>query len=190
MKKNAGLTSGLAIIALSGATLLNATHAYAASQSSVGTMGRDFIGNAAQSNIEELTVSRKIAQNPPAAQDKAFAQRMITDHSKNQMMLEKVATQLKVPLPTTISPKQKAQNQKLMQLTGAAFQAAFRQDMIKDHMAAITDFRAEIAKGRNAQLKAYAVKSLPVLEMHLAMAKALPLTVSQTSQQSSSMKKM
>ena len=46
--------------------------------------------------------------------------------------------------------------------------------MLSDHNKDVSDFEKESTKGGDADLKAFASRTLPALQEHLQMAKALP----------------
>jgi len=99
---------------------------------------------------------------------------MITDHSKAGEELKSVAVKSGVTVPTTSSAEQKQAAQKLARLKGADFDNAYAAQMVKDHEGAVALFENEASSGSDADLKAFAGKTLPTLQEHLKMAKALP----------------
>lgn len=66
-----------------------------------------------------------------------------------------------------------AARQRLMGLKGSAFDAAYARDMVKDHQQDVAEFRKEARAGQDPALKAFARKTLPVLQQHLQMAQAV-----------------
>jgi putative membrane protein len=46
--------------------------------------------------------------------------------------------------------------------------------MVKDHEKAVKLFSKESSSGKDAELKAFATKTLPTLQHHLEMARQLP----------------
>jgi putative membrane protein len=77
-------------------------------------------------------------------------------------------------MPTTTSEEQKQAAQKLAGLSGDAFDKAYADQMVKDHEDAVALFDKESTSGNDADLKAFAGMTLPTLQDHLKMAKALP----------------
>ena len=55
-------------------------------------------------------------------------------------------------------------------MTGADFDKAYMSDMVSDHKEDISDFKKEANGGKDADIKAFAAKTLPTLEDHLKMA--------------------
>ena len=66
-------------------------------------------------------------------------------------------------------------------MQGAAFDREYARMMVKDHEEDVALFRKEAQSGKDADLKAYAQKTLPTLEEHLQMAKQLPGATGSTS---------
>jgi len=56
---------------------------------------------------------------------------------------------------------------------GPAFDKAYVGDMVQDHKEDVADFEKEATSGQDPELKAFAVKYLPVLKQHLSMVEAL-----------------
>ncbi len=62
---------------------------------------------------------------------------------------------------------------KMRKLEGAAFDQAYIADQIKDHEKAIALFEKEARSGKDAELKAFAEKTLPTLKDHLTAVRSL-----------------
>ena len=62
---------------------------------------------------------------------------------------------------------------KLERLDGAAFDRAYVDDQIRDHEKTIALFEREAKSGKDAELKAFAEKTLPTLKEHLSMVRDL-----------------
>jgi putative membrane protein len=59
-------------------------------------------------------------------------------------------------------------------LSGAAFDKAYAKSMVSDHTKAVAMFQKEADKGGDSGLKSFAATTLPTLQEHLTMARALP----------------
>jgi len=69
--------------------------------------------------------------------------------------------------------KHKALVTKLSGLSGAEFDRAYMKQMVKDHSDAVSLFQREASRGNDAELKAWAAKTLPALQDHLRMAREI-----------------
>jgi len=129
-----------------------------------------FVTKAAQGGMAEVELGKLAAEKASKDEVKKFGQRMVDDHSKANDELKTVAQQKNITLPTEISAKDKALVTRLTKLSGPAFDRAYMQAMLTDHRTDVNEFRVESKSGRDADVKAFAAKTLPTLEEHLRLA--------------------
>ena len=63
---------------------------------------------------------------------------------------------------------------KFSSLSGAAFDREYTKMMVSDHRKDVSEFEKQSTRGTDADLKAFATKTLPTLQEHLQMAESLP----------------
>lgn len=166
---------------MDGFTLRHLTLAIALS-TSMGTAfaatSNDFVDNAAAGGIAEIETSRLALEKSSSADIKAFANMMITAHSKANDELAALAKKndIEVPDSTTLVKQAK---EKILDLRDESFDAAYANNQVKAHEDTIELFKKEAntvtddkVKGAT-DLKGFAQKMLPALEKHLDMAKKL-----------------
>jgi putative membrane protein len=138
----------------------------------------DFVDNAAAGGIAEIETSKLALEKSASADIKAFANMMITDHSKANDELTALAKKndIEVPDSTTLVKQAK---EKILDMRDESFDAAYANNQVKAHEETIELFKKEAntvtddkAKGAT-ELKGFAQKMLPALEKHLDMAKKL-----------------
>jgi len=134
---------------------------------------KQFMIKAAQGGQGEVALGALAQQQASSAGVKQFGQRMVTDHSKANAALMRVAAQEGVALPDAPGPEEQATKARLSHLSGPAFDKAYVSDMVEDHVKDIADFTKEASTGKDPATKAFAAKTLPTLKMHLRMARAL-----------------
>ena len=128
---------------------------------------------AAQGGMLEVRLG-KIAKEKAARQDlKDFGAMMATDHGKAGGELKAVATKNGVTLPTDLDAKHKAIVDRLNKLSGAEFDKAYISEMVKDHEKDGIAFEAASKTAKNADVKGFAAKTLPVIKFHLKKIKAI-----------------
>ena len=149
------------------ATLLGASIAHAASDD------QSFVTKASQGGIAEVELGQLALARGQSQAVKAFAQKMVDDHSKANAELATVATAAGASMAAAPSPEQKAVAAKLEGLSGAAFDRAYATQMVDDHEKTVALFEKEAEAGGNAGIKAFAAKTLPTLRTHLEHAKRL-----------------
>src|SRR5207248_608855 len=105
---------------------------------------------------------------------KKFGQMMVDDHSKAEQELEGVASKNNLQVPKEVGAEQKAEQQRLEKLSGAAFDRAYMQMMVKDHVKDVAEFKKEAANtSANSDVKDFATRTYPTLDNHLTHAKAV-----------------
>jgi putative membrane protein len=129
-----------------------------------------FVTKAAEGGMAEVEFGKLAVEKASNDQVKQFGQRMVDDHSKANDELKTIAQQKNITLPTTISAKDKAERDRLAKLSGAAFDHAYMTAMLSDHKKDVSEFRVESTSGKDADIKAFAAKTLPTLEEHLKLA--------------------
>src|ERR1044072_311404 len=133
----------------------------------------NFLMDAAMGGLMEVELGRVAAQQGTSEAIKQFGQRMVDDHSKANEALTTLASSKGVTLPTSIDDKKRAQVTKLSAMTGADFDRAYAKMMLKDHEKDVSEFEKESTKGTDRNVKAFASKTLPTLQEHLTLARAL-----------------
>ncbi|MBV8094280.1 MAG: DUF4142 domain-containing protein [Acetobacteraceae bacterium] len=132
-----------------------------------------FVREAAAGNMAEVQEAQLAQQKAANAEIKAFASKMVADHTQAQNELQQIASLEKINLPAEPTPAQRRNYTELSRLSGAQFDRKYAQQQVSDHQRTIELFRTEASNGRNQQLKTYAQKTLPILQQHLQMAEGL-----------------
>jgi len=96
---------------------------------------------------------------------------MIEEHSHANDELKAIATRKSIALPQDINSDQQGTMDRLSKLAGADFDKAYMAEMVKDHEADAKEFENQAKKGGDADIKAFAAKTLPMVQRHLQMAR-------------------
>jgi putative membrane protein len=140
----------------------------------LGETDRAFVTQAASSGLAEVEASRIAAEKAADPQVKSFAEKLVKDHAQSNQELQRIASAKGVALPTAPDGEQRAKLQKFRELIGGAVERSFLQQFGVDaHREAIKLFERQSSEGADADLKAFAEKTLPALREHLAMAERL-----------------
>jgi len=132
-----------------------------------------FVKEAAMGGMAEVELGKLAAQKATNERVKAFGQKMVSDHGSANDQLKSVAGSKQIALDTSLDAKHKATISRLQGMSGAAFDRAYIEDMTKDHEKDVAAFRRESQSGQDAEIKAFAAKTLPTLEEHLKMVRDL-----------------
>ena len=141
---------------------------------SVSSSDRKFAMTAAAGGMAEVELARLALTKASSDAVKQYAQKMIDDHTAANAELMQIATSKGITLPTAPDAKHRAMMAKMEKLSGAAFDREYAMMAgHKDHEKMEKLFRDESTRGRDADLKAFAAKTLPVVRQHLQMARDL-----------------
>ncbi len=164
------------VLTLAGSALAQSAMEKSGINSLIGAAPKtqDFVQEAATSDLFEVQSSRLALEKGDAA-TKAFAQKMVQDHEKTTADLSGLVSsgKVKATLPKTMTTAQKDMLAKLNDLKGEDFGKQYRSDQQEAHEDAVDLFNRYSEGGENAELKAWAAKTLPALEHHLEMAENL-----------------
>jgi putative membrane protein len=126
-----------------------------------------FYKHAAEGGIAEVELGNLAQQKSHNQSVKDFGAMMVKDHSAANDKLKSVAASKNVTLPTSPSATQMATKAKLKVLSGETFDKSYIKGMIKDHQETIDLFKKEASSGQDPDAKAFAVATLPTLQVHL-----------------------
>lgn len=132
----------------------------------------DFVENAAQGGITEVEAGKLALEKSGSADVKTFAQHMITDHTKVNQELAALAKKLDIEVPDDAALTDKAKKA-ILEMRDESFDKAYANNQVNAHETTVALFKKEAQSSDNAELKAFATKTLPSLEAHLKMAKEL-----------------
>jgi len=135
---------------------------------------KSFMKDASENNAAEVAGSQLALAQASSADVKTFAQMMIDDHGKAGTELKGLADQKGVKISDTPSLTQKTQAKMLSERKGSSFDQHYADSIgVKAHQDTIKLFQKEVDKGTDADVKAWAAKTLPTLQHHLEAAQAL-----------------
>jgi putative membrane protein len=173
MKKSILLVALL--MALSSAAFAQSVGEQTGVNSALGIAPRtdDFIKEAATSDMLEIEAA-KIAHQKGNADEKQFAQQMITDHTKTSNELKgMLQAGEKSALPTELDDTSRKKLDKLRNTKTEDFAAQYDPLQVSAHKDAVSLFERYAKGGEDPKLKDWAGKTLPILQHHLEMAQSL-----------------
>jgi putative membrane protein len=133
----------------------------------------DFIKEAAMSDMLEIEAA-KIAQQRGNADEKKFAEAMITDHTKTSSELKGlVSGEMKSAIPAALDDASQKKLGKLRDTKPDRFASEYDPMQVSAHKEAVDLFERYAKGGEDAKLKDWAGKTLPALQHHLEMAQML-----------------
>jgi putative membrane protein len=133
----------------------------------------DFIKEPATSDMLGIEAA-KIAQHKGDADEKKFAEQMITDHTKTSNELKGlVPADLKSAVPTALDDSSQKKLDKLRDTKPEDFPGRYDPMQVSAHKDAVSLFERYAKGGEDAKLKDWAGKTQPALQHHLQMAQQM-----------------
>lgn len=149
------------------------TTAAAGAVSKVDKVDADFAVAAANGGMAEVQMGQLAQQKATSADVKSFGAQMVTDHSKANDKLMALAKQKSITLPAAVGNDEQKKMDDMSKTTGKDFDKGYVKEMVTDHDKDIKLFEDEAKNGKDAEIKAFAASTLPVLKMHQTMIKAI-----------------
>jgi putative membrane protein len=128
-----------------------------------------FVRKASEGGLAEVQFGQLAAQKAQNPDVKAFAQKMVDDHSMLNDKMKPVAEQLGVTPASHLSKKDQAEYDKLSGLSGADFDKEYISDMVADHRKDLREFRHEAETAADPQLKETVTNGAKVIAEHNRM---------------------
>ncbi|WP_284619627.1 DUF4142 domain-containing protein [Aquabacterium humicola] len=133
-----------------------------------------FMKNAAQAGHAEKAAAQLALQRSKHTQVRAFAQQMVDEHGKAHAELAALAAARHVTLPDKLSITQRASLKLLATAADDKFDQRYAKSFgVRAHRDAVALFQKAANRAADAQLRAFAAKTLPVVQQHQTQAEDL-----------------
>jgi putative membrane protein len=148
------------------------SHAFA-DGAAVDSTDKSFIQNAYEDGLAEVKMAEMAESKSANADVKAFAAKMVTDHSQADTDLKTLADSKKVTVATEPTLMAQGKAKLLDARSGDSFDKNYASNMVSAHKSAVEAFEKAANEAKDPDVKALANKLLPTLREHLSMAEAL-----------------
>ncbi len=144
----------------------------------MSSMDQKFIMMAAKGGMAEIEMARVALQKSSNDAVKQYAQKMIDDHTMAGDELKQLASNRGVTLPMELDAKQMVMMAKMQRLSSMEFDMMYVKEAgVKAHQDMEKLFMKESMSGKDMEAKAFAAKTLPVVRMHLQMAREMMMNM-------------
>jgi len=127
----------------------------------------EFATNAADASLAEINLANMAISKTKNEQIKAYANMMLKDHGAANDELIALAKSKNITLPQAMSEAHQKQSNELNEKTGTDFDKKYAALMEEDHVKVLAFMEHEARKGTDPDLKAFANKMVPVINVHL-----------------------
>jgi putative membrane protein len=132
-----------------------------------------FVTKATQDGLTEVELGKLAQTRSSNPEVKAFAARMVSDHTKANAELSTIAKSKNLNVPTQLDGKHATILHSVGTKPASEFDAEYAKRMIEAHNSAVTLF-SDASAVRDKELSDFAKKTLPTLHEHQQLAAALP----------------
>ena len=132
-----------------------------------------FMKKAAQAGIAEVELGKLAPERAREDEVRQFGERMVRDHTHSSEELKRLAADKHVDLPREPDQKHRDEKKELSRMSGPTFDTQFMKGMLHDHRHVVEEFRDELDKAEDADLKKFIANTLPILEDHLRSARRI-----------------
>lgn len=131
-----------------------------------------FLTAAGQGSMAEVAAGKLAASRTTDPTVKAFAARMIAEHSKADEIIAAIAKKNGLTPPAGVGARNEKLIHALSELDGKTFDTAYIRSQVQAHEKMEQIFQKEISSGSNPNLVAFAKMTLPKIQEHLSLAKS------------------
>ncbi len=129
----------------------------------------EFMAKAASGGMLEVQMGQQVIKRAVTPQAKEFAQKMVSDHEKSNAELKALAAKKNITIPAAMADEQSKIYKDVLEKKGVKMDQEYMKEMIKDHQEDVKEYTEASTKAADPEIKAFATKNVPVLQMHLAM---------------------
>jgi putative membrane protein len=147
----------------------SSTNAVATGGIAVDEADAKFTTQAAVGGMAEVELGKLALEKSSNPQVKEFATMMVKDHGMANTELMAIAKQKNITLPSTVDDEHKKKMDDLSKKTGADFDKAYVDAMVSGHKSTLKLMEDELRDAKDADLKAFATKTAPIVQSHLVM---------------------
>ena len=126
-----------------------------------------FATKAAGGGMAEVALGKLAQQKSTNSQIQSFGAMMVTDHGKANDELAAIAKTKNITLPDSVDADHKQKIADLSKMSEKDFDKAYVDAMIDGHKKTLKLMQDEATNGKDADLKAFAAKVAPTVQIHL-----------------------
>lgn len=126
-----------------------------------------FATTAANGGMAEVALGKLALTKTSSTAIKDFANMMVMDHGKANDELMAIAKTKNITLPAAVDADHQKKMDDLSKMNGKDFDKAYVDAMVDGHKKTLDLMNGEAKDGKDADLKAFAAKTAPVVQTHL-----------------------
>lgn len=131
---------------------------------------KKFLATAAQSDQNEIALSQLAQQKATNPAVKAFAEKMVTEHTQMTESMKPFADSWGLTAPSGPDADHQKELDKLNGLSGGDFDKEYISEMVSDHAKALRAFTTEAKDTKDVKFRAAVLKGKTIVAAHKNMA--------------------
>jgi putative membrane protein len=120
-----------------------------------------------QGNLAEIAAGNTAREKGASQEVRSIGALLVADHTALDANVRNTARRLGVSLPESPPPEQRAELTRVAAMSGAAFDRAWVEAMIKSHRAALANGEQQMRSGSAPEARQIAASSAPVIQRHI-----------------------
>ena len=141
--------------------------------SAINSTDQQFVRRVAASALMDVELGKLATKKALSNDVRTYGQQMVDDHSKAGDHLRQLAAKRGMTLAPKLPNGGLATRNRLSRFSGDQFDAAYMEEMLKDHKQDVEDFRRESKVTHDPDIRGFVTETLPILEDHLKKAEAI-----------------
>jgi putative membrane protein len=133
----------------------------------------EFLQKSAHGAPMEVELGKLVAARATRDDVRRFAQTMVEDHTREMDELRQLAAKKNMTLDFTPDKEKREKIEEIKQKSGSSLDTDCVEWMVKDHTEDVDSVKKQAESGTDADVKAFAAKSLPMMQHHLEMARQI-----------------
>jgi len=133
----------------------------------------EFVKAAGSGGMLEVELGKVAAAKAKNADVKAFAERMVKDHTAANAKLKNAAKAANLAIPAKLNDEHQKTLDKFKDYKGSDFDKDYVDCMVKDHEEDTKAFARASKEAKDPGVKSFAAETLPVVQQHLEAVKKL-----------------
>jgi putative membrane protein len=133
----------------------------------------EFVKTAASSGMLEVELGKLAMTQAKSDAVKKLAETLVTDHTKANDALKKAATDAGLTVPDKLNEEHQKHLDSFKNYKGDNFDRDYVKHMIAGHEKGAALYKLASKEAKNAQIKDFAAKTLPVVQAHLEAARKI-----------------
>jgi putative membrane protein len=131
---------------------------------------KKFLATAAQSDQNEIGLSKLAVEKATNPDVKSFAQKMVSEHEKMSASMKPFATSWAVTPPSGLDDDHQKLFDKLQGMSGNDFDKDYMSQMVADHAKALDAFTSEAKSTKDVKFRSAVLKGKTMVAAHKNMA--------------------